>query len=311
MTGKTPLLSRLAYSDHGYAIKHSLHYLGTARIATLVTLLVLGISLALPAVFGLVVVNLKRIDVSQDDANSLTLYLHPRVSDLQGVELAGDVQKRSDIRSTRYISRDEALETFRKHSSLADATDTLEDNPLPGAIVAVMAQDDGDESRIRLLSETLSAYPEVELVKYDLNWLKRLRAILALLSRTVVLIGILLVLTALLVIGNTIRLEMLRRSDEITVSRLIGATALQIQRPFLYSGVIYGILGGVLAIALVGIVVTSLSGPAEVLSGLYGSTYKIQGLGLQYSLILLGSSTLIGLVGAWLVARWQMTKILQ
>ncbi len=310
MSGSKGILTRLAYSGHGHALRNSLNSMKRAKIATLLTLLVLGISLALPAVFGLIVTNLRKIDVSSEEANSLTLYLHPAISDLRGVELAGEIQQREDIRFTRYISRDEALEMFSKQFSLADAADTLDENPLPGAILAVMATDDDDELRVRLLSENLQSLPEVEVVKYDIRWLKRLHAILALLSRGVFLLGSLLVVTALLVIGNTIRLEMQRRSDEISVSHMIGASPGQIRRPFLYSGLIYGIGGGLLACLLVTAVILILRGPAQELSGLYGSNFRLKGLSPAHIGLLMGFSTLIGGIGAWLAVRWQIVKIM-
>lgn len=303
------LLQRLAYTPRGHALRHSLAYLGRARLATLFTLLVIGISLALPAIFSVLVGNLRALDVGSDDANSLTLYLHMRVDDLEGVELASRIQQRDDIRLTRYVSRDEALETFSRHFSLADAVDTLGENPLPGAIVAVMATEDNDEARISALSDDLSAMPEVDFVKYDLRWLKRLHALLELISRGVWLIGGLLVLTALLVIGNTIRLEMLRRADEIAVSHLVGASRRQVRRPFLYSGLIYGFSGGIFALCLVWVSVSLLRGPAAELAGLYGSGFELSGLNGAQSGVILGISTLIGLIGAWSTASWQMRQL--
>lgn len=303
------LLQRLAYTPRGHALRHSLAYLARARLATLFTLLVIGISLALPAIFSVLVNNLRTLDVGNEDANSLTLYLHMRIDDLQGVELASRIQQRDDIRLTRYVSRDEALETFSRHFSLADAVDTLGENPLPGAIVAVMATEDDDEARITALSDELSALPEVEFVKYDLRWLKRLHALLELVSRGVWLIGSLLLMTALLVIGNTIRLEMLRRSDEIAVSHLVGASRRQIRRPFLYSGVIYGFTGGILALAMVWLSIGLLQGPATELAGLYGSGFELAGLNAAQSGLILAVSTLVGLVGAWFAVRWQISRL--
>ncbi|MDO6460536.1 permease-like cell division protein FtsX [Granulosicoccaceae sp. 1_MG-2023] len=303
------LKQRFAYTPRGHALRHSLAYLSRARVATLLTLLVIGISLALPAIFSVLVTNLRSLDVGNEDANSLTLYLHMRVDDLGGVELASRIQQRDDIRMTRYVSRDEALETFSRHFSLADAVDTLGENPLPGAIIAVMATEDDDEARIAALSQELSALPEVEFVKYDLRWLKRLHALLELVSRAVWLIGGLLVMTALLVIGNTIRLEMLRRSDEIAVSHLVGASRRQIRRPFLYSGLIYGFAGGLLALCLVWLSVGLLRGPTAELAGLYGSGFELSGLNGAQSGLILAISTLVGLTGAWFAVRWQITRL--
>ncbi len=310
MRDRSGVMQRLAYSAHGHAIRHSIGYLRRAKVATAITLTVLGISLALPAIFGLFVLNLRNFDVSSEEANSLTLYLHTNVSDLRGVELAGEIQQRSDISFTNYISRDEALETFNKHFTLANATETLDENPLPGAIVAVMSNDDSDETRIDLLSSEMKNLVEIEVVKYDLRWLKRLNAILTLVSRAVILIGTLLVITALLVIGNTIRLEMLRRSDEISVSHLIGATPAQLRRPFLYSGLIYGFLGGFLAFILVTLVISILQQPASELAGLYGNSFNLKGLSLSQTASILLFSTALGIIGAWLAVRWQIQRIM-
>lgn len=310
MKDTSGFVQRLAYSAHGHAIRHSVGYLRRAKMATAITLLVLGVSLALPAIFGLFVINLSNFDISSEEANSLTLYLHTNVSDLRGVELAGEIEQRADIQFTNYISRDEALETFNKHFILVNATETLNENPLPGAIVAVMSSDDSDETRIDLLSSEMKNLPEIEVVKYDLRWLKRLNAILTLVSRAVFLIGVLLVITALLVIGNTIRLEMLRRSDEISVSHLIGATPAQLRRPFLYSGLIYGFLGGILACILVTSVILMLQAPASELAGLYGNSFNLKGLNLMQTLSILLFSTALGVIGAWLAVRWQIQRIM-
>jgi cell division transport system permease protein len=307
---KTSLWQRFSYTPYGHAIRHSLHYLISAKVATFITLLVLAISLALPAIFGLFVDNLRHVNLSRNDANSLTIYLKNTVDDLRGVELADEIQQRDEFQFTHYISRDEALETFNKNFTLADATESLDNNPLPGAIVAVMSADDDDDFRIKQLVNTIEQIAEVDLVKYDLQWLKRLNSILSLVSRAIILIGSLLVITTLLVIGNTIRLEMMRRADEIAVSQLIGASHHQIRRPFIYSGFIYGFLGGLLACLLVNLVIFSLQGPVKELSGLYSSSFSLQGLSLVQTLLMLCFSSLIGIIGAWLAVHWQISKIM-
>ncbi len=304
------LVKRLGYRSHGNALRFSYAYLRRAKLATALTFLAVGVSLALPTTFSLFVLNLKQINITQSEANTLTLYLHTQVSDLRGAELAGEIQQLDGIRFTRYVSQDEALEIFRKQFTLADAVDTLDSNPLPGAIIAEMATDDNDEIRIKLLSQRLQDIGEVELVKYDLRWLKRLNAILKLTSRGILIIGVLLVLTALLVVGNTIGLEMQRRTDEISVSHLIGASRKQLRRPFLYSGLIYGLSGGILAIIMVALVMSILNGPAQDITHLYGSNFELKGLtGLHIAFILL-ISTLIGVFAGWLAVNRHISRIM-
>ncbi len=310
MKDRNSFLMALSYTGSGNALRYSFAYFKRNKFATIITLLVLGGALALPTTFGLFVLNLKQINLSEDNANSLTLYLHTHVTDLSGAELAAKIQSLTDIRFTRYVSKDEALDTFRKQFTLADAIDTLDENPLPGAIIAEMATDDDDEIRIKLLSQQLQNYDEIELVKYDLRWLKRLNAIISLTSRAVIIIGAMLILTALLVVGNTIRLEMSTRSDEIAVSHLVGATRWQLKRPFLFSGLIYGFFGGVVAMIMVASVIFSLSTPTREISSLYGSQLQIQGISGTNFVSLLLISCLIGVLGAWIAAKLQISKIM-
>jgi len=150
------------------------------------------------------------------------------------------------------------------------------------------------------LAEKLENYPEIDLVQMDLEWVSRLRSILRISERAIFIISGLLALTVLLVIGNTIKLNIENRKAEIEVSKLIGASASYIRRPFLYTGIWYGLFGGVISLVLVHLALISFVAPVNELAKLYSSTFVISGLSIINTLLILFASSTLGLIGAWI-----------
>jgi len=200
------------------------------------------------------------------------------------------------------VLRDEALEDFRKITGFAETLETLDENPLPHVLVVTphMNLIGNPEEDMAKLAEKLEKYPEIDLVQMDLEWVSRLRSILRITERAILVISALLALTVLLVIGNTIKLNIENRKDEIKVYKLIGATDSYIRRPFLYTGVWYGLFGGVMSLVLVHIALLWFVAPVNDLAKLYGSTFVISGLGVSSTFFILLASSLLGLVGAWI-----------
>ncbi len=262
--------SQRGYTARGYAWRRTRTRLAAHPVASSVSLLVLGIVLALPVLLSFLAMALDDHRGDGDRAVTLTAYLETSVNDLDGAALASRIAARPDVQTTRYISRDEALATFEAESDLGDALDLLEENPLPGAIVitpehAVVARD-----RMQALSDEFLGLSEIVEVRYDLQWVERLQAVVSLLRVAAVLVTGFLTLTALLVIANTIRLELLARRAEREVCHLLGASRSFVNRPFLYTGVLYGLVGGVLAAAMAVVAFGLLKAPADTLAGLYG-----------------------------------------
>jgi len=268
------LVTRLAHTHRGYALAHSVAQLRTRPIATTVTLSVLALVLALPALLLFADHALGGLAQRDTVRPSVTVYLDPSLSDLEGAERAGELASRPGVERTRYLSRDEALATLQRSDELGDVLGELGDNPLPGSIVIYpdALPDEPGEARRRIgaLVERLSAEPGVDQVHYDLVWVERLGAVLSLLSVATVLLTALLLLTALTVIGNTIRLELLRRRAEREVADLLGASASFRDRPFLYTGALFGLLGGLLALVLSVVARAIVKVPADELATLYG-----------------------------------------
>jgi cell division transport system permease protein len=201
-----------------------------------------------------------------------------------------------------YISADQALGEFKKLSGFGDAVAVLDKNPLP-AVLVVRPKDASPEGA-EALQHQLAGNPAVDQVRLDLQWLRRLTAILDIVRRVTDILAALLALAVMFVVGNTIRLEIGGRRTEIEVSKLLGATDPFIRRPFLYHGAWYGLVGGLIACILVALAVSLVAAPVSRLAGLYGSAYVLQGLGILGALGLIAGGAVLGWVGSWLaVAR--------
>lgn len=289
--------------DHVRAISGTLSALARRPIGTLLTAFVIGITLALPAGLNTLVANLGQAGDTLQGSLRASLFLNDDVSAERGAELAHDITRRPGVSSARYISREQALEEFRTFSGFGEALDILKDNPLPATIV-VTPSAKLPQARTEALLKDLGTLPEVAQAKLDEKWLQRLYAILDLVQRAVLMIAGALALAVLIVVGNTIRLDIENRRDEIEVMKLIGAPNSYIRRPFLYTGLWYGLTGGILACLLVQAGVMSLVQPARQLAGLYDSQATLQGLSLNAAAGVFAAGLGLGWLGAfWAVSR--------
>jgi len=290
--------SRWMYSRRGYALTQSLRQFKRYKIASLITLIVLGITLALPIILLFASHALQQLGVKNLEGESVTAYLSSDLTDLQGASLAQQWLGRPGIRSTTYISKIEALEIFRKNSDIGNAVDVLGGNPLPGAIMIFPDSNTLSSSRIDVMVTDLQKLDSVSRVQVDLRWVKRLQAMVSLIKLVGALLAGFLTLTALLVIGNTIRLELLRRRSEMEVANLLGANRGFMNRPILYTGALYGFLGGIVASILALVAFQAVRQPAHELTALYESSFQlIMPTGSQIFMVL-AVSTLLGLAGA-------------
>lgn len=290
--------SRLAYSPRGYAWRRTLSRLAARPFASGLTLLVLGIVLALPVLLSFLAGALDDYRGSEDQSATLTAYLALDVDDLDGATLATQLAARPGILSTRYVSRDEALATFRAESDLGGALDVLDSNPLPGAIVIAPERATTGQERMQALAAEIEQISDIERVRYDLQWVERLRAVVAVARIAAALLAGFLILTALLVVGNTIRLELLDRRAEREVSHLLGAGRSFMNRPFIYTGLLYGLLGGVIAVLIAMIAFSVLKAPADELAGLYGANAGLKWPPASLIGLIPASGALLGLIGA-------------
>jgi cell division transport system permease protein len=289
--------------DHVRAISTTFAALMRRPVGTLLTAFVIGITLALPAGLNTLVANVGRAGEGVESSLRASLFLKDEVDADRGMALAKELERRPGVAAAHYISREQALEEFRSYSGFGEALDILKDNPLPATIV-VTPDARQPQARTEGLLKELAALPEVAQAKLDEKWLQRLYAILALVQRAVLMIAAALALAVLIVVGNTIRLDIENRRDEIEVMKLIGAPTSYIRRPFLYTGLWYGLTGGLLACLLVEAGVLSLVEPARKLAGLYDSQASLSGLSFDASLAVFAAGLGLGWAGAfWSVSR--------
>lgn len=289
------------FSQHERSALVSLGDLARARLATLLTVAVVGIALALPASLHLATRNLARLAQGWQQDTAMSVFIAPGVDRARINALANRLGQRSELAQVRVITPAEGLAELRAQSDLASALDLLPDNPLP-TVLALMpnAAAAAKPQALEALREALAGLPEVEAVRLDSAWVRRLHALIDLAGQASILLATLLAMAVLLVVGNTLRLEVANRRNEIELLALVGATNAFIRRPFLYAGVWYGLLGGVLAAALATLALGLIQASVSRLAGLYGTEFPIAGLDPAALVALLLGGPLLGLIGAWL-----------
>ncbi len=293
-------------------IQHAMASMGELwrnPISSLMTMAVLGVSLSLPAALQVLVKNAETITESWNNAAEISLFIDKQRSERTIQSLLTRISAYPEVSAVTYINRDQALDEFQKLSGFGEALAYLDDNPLPAVITVTPDIQHASPNAARELLKKLELEPEVSFGRLDIEWLERLQAVVRLLERTVLAIAMLLVLAVVLVIGNTIRLAIMNRRTEIEVMKLVGATESFIQRPFLYTGIWFGVIGGVLAWLIINILVWYLDGALAELLGLYGSELEMQTLTLIElgELVLLAS--FLGWLGSYLSVRQHLRAI--
>lgn len=293
---------RAYFARHAQTLVGSLGRIVGQPFATLMTMGVVAIALALPLLLNVFLSNGRMVSSSWNDAFDLSVYMEKKAGTARSTALAHELRQRSDVAAVRVITADQALAQFRSDSGFGQALGALTDNPLPDTLVVTPTLLASTPQGTQALKSTLAAMAGVQGVQLDTDWVKRLHAMLDIMRRVVVLTGCLLGAGVVLIVGNTIRLDILNRRAEIEVMKLVGASDGFARRPFLYSGIWYGLGGGILALILVAAAVALLAQPIDDLAKLYGSPFHLRGLGLSTSLGVLGLAAGLAWFGSWLAA---------
>lgn len=294
---------------HVQTLVGSLGRLWQQPFATMLTIVVIGIALALPACLHVLVQNVRVASGGWNSALDISVYMKPDATLEQAKRAADRIEQRRDVDSVTLIEADVALAEFRRNSGFGAALDALKDNPLPHALVVRPDSEFRDAARVQTLSAELRKIDGVDIVQLDTEWVSRFNAILDVIRRGVFLAAVLFALGILVIIGNTIRLDIENRRDEIEVTKLVGGSDAFVRRPFLYNGVWYGLAGGLIAGAIVAVVVAVLSAPVQRIAGLYGSRFELQGVGLAGWAALLAGGALLGWLGSFVVATRELREI--
>lgn len=307
---KTMRLSPKTWATrHVQTLVGSLGRLYQQPFATFMTIAVIGIALAMPAGLHLFVVNGTNLGGRWDSAVDIAVYLKDGTSLDDTRTLADTWAGRDDVDAVQVVPADQALNDFKAGSGFGGAFEGLAENPLPHTIVVRPAVDRVDAEQVTQLERALAAAPQVELVQADTRWVQRFYAIIEIVRRLVTVATLALGLAVLVIIGNTIRLDIYNRREEIEIAKLIGATDAFIRRPFLYSGTWYGLGGSLVALLMIGLLLMLVQGPVTRLAGLYGSSFEVAGLGAGTAMLIMLAGAGLGWLGSWIAAARHIRRL--
>jgi cell division transport system permease protein len=284
--------------NHGRALRIALRRLIAAPLITLLSLLAIGVALALPAGGQMLLNNVQRLMGSTSATPQISVFMATDAGRGAATELGARLKKHPAVKQQRFLPREDTLQRMKANAGLREVIDVLPNNPFPDAFI-VTAIDD-QPATLDLLVEEFRQWPKVAHVQLDSAWARRLEALLRLGRNAVTLLGGLLATGLIAITFNIIRMQVLTHRAEIEVSQLLGATNGFICRPFLYFGALLGFAGGATAWLLIAAAAWWLRTPLDELLHLYEFTYSLQSLSLADAALLLGIATGLGWLGALL-----------
>jgi cell division transport system permease protein len=283
---------------HAHALVSSCGHLARHGTATTLTVIVMGLALALPLALELLVRNVHAATGDFSAAIGLSVYLKPQVSEQSARQLVAHLAARSDVASVELITATQGLEELRTQAGLGAALDALSENPLPNVLAIRPTSAALDAARLQTLRSAVAAWPEVDSVQLDQDWVTRFSAILALLQRIAWITAGLLAVGVIAVVGNTIRLEVRSRAAQIEVTQLVGGSAAFVRRPFLYTGALYGLIAGLIAWGIVEGAQLALAPYVARLASAYGERFALSGPSIRE----LAALAVVGIGLGWLGA---------
>ncbi|HFF1653420.1 TPA: permease-like cell division protein FtsX [Providencia rettgeri] len=269
-------------------------------LATFLTIMVIAISLTLPSLCYVVWKNVSQAAAQWYPTPQLTVYLDKSLDEQGGQNVVTQLQSLEGVDHVNYLSRDQAMSEFRSWSGFSTALDMLEENPLPAVAIITPKIDFEGSDVLTTLRDRVGQVDGIEEVRMDDSWFARLAALTSLVGKIASVIGLLMIVSLFLVIGNSVRLNIFARRDTINVMKLIGATDGFIMRPFLNGGIVLGGVGAIISLIMTFLLVWQLgSGVAQVAS-VFGTQFHIEGLLWEESLLILLLSAMVGWIAAWL-----------
>lgn len=290
------------FSRHAQALVAAFGRILRRPLGSLLTILVIAIALTLPGILWLVVKNAQAATGAITSSLEIAVYFKTDTALTRAEQLAATTRQRRDVARATLVSAEEGLAEFRQYSGFGAALDALEGNPLPHVLTVEPQPQASSPESIETLRKYLEAWPEVDVVQLDGEWVKRLAAILDLAQQAVTIFAVLLGLGVLVLVGNAIRVEIGVRRAEIEVTKLVGGSNAFVRRPFLYSGLVFGCLGGATAVAVLLALTELLGAPVARLAALYGDGFLLAGPTTIEGLALVGGTATLGWLGAWIGA---------
>ncbi|HEX7324753.1 MAG TPA: permease-like cell division protein FtsX [Rhodanobacteraceae bacterium] len=263
--------------QHGWCLRHSLRRLARKPLGSLLTVLVMGLSWALPLAFYMLLTNVQHLAAAVSDSQSISVFLKQSVAAEEATTVAQDLRQRADVASVGVRTPQQGLDELAAAQGFGSVVKQLPANPLP-FVLLLQPRAGTTRAAVGKLVMALQAMPQVELVQDNGQWRARLDALVALGRRVTILLALLLGAAAVLVIGNTVRLDIRGRADEIGVQQLLGASPAFVRRPYLYEGAWYGLGAGLVAVVVVLVLEAVLAAPVGNLVASYSGHLRFGGL---------------------------------
>ena len=294
---------------HAQSFVYSLGQYYRNLLSSILTTAVIGISLALPGGFYLLLENAQQVTAGWGGSIQITAFLKPDIDDTVANTFVSRLLDSPNIEAAKFINRDQALAEYKELSGFSEVIDLLDENPLPSIVIIFPKIDALTEGKDRQIIDFIVSQPEVEVAQYDQQWVKRLYGIIEIIQRFVIIFSAFIGVGVLLIIGNTIRMAIYHHRSEIEITKLFGATDHFIRRPFLYSGFWYGLSGGISAWLLLTITLQFLKQPVSRLAELYASEFSLANLTIIEALIMLACGIFLGLFGSWISVQRHIRTI--
>lgn len=283
--------------QHAWCLRDSLRQLARRPFGTALTIVVMGLALALPLAFYLLLVNVQHLATALGDSQSVNVFLKADVAADGADKLATTLRARADVGTVTVRTPRQGLEELAAMQGFGDAIKSLQDNPLP-FVLLIEPRAGTDRGQVEKLVAAVRAMPGVDLVQDNGQWRARLDALIAVGQRVTLLLAVLLSAAAVLVIGNTVRLDIRSRANEIIVQQLIGASAGFVRRPYLYEGAWYGLAAGLVAVLLVLLLEVALAVPVRELVASYTGRLHFGGLSWATLCVAWAIAVVLGWFGA-------------
>lgn len=295
--------------NHAHGLFSSLGRLSRSPFSSVLTVLVLAVAIALAGCFYIVVANIQQLTGNLQASNQMSLFLRDNISDAAGQKLADQLRQNVNVEGIKFITKQQAMDEFKAHSGFGDALKALDSNPLPSVIQVLPKNTLQGSAEIEQLMSEFKQLQQVDFVQVDMQWVERVQTIMLIASRGVTVVSILLGFAVTFITGNTIRLELQNRQDEVFISKLVGATEAFIQRPFLYTGFWLGFIAGFLAWLIITIMLLILETPVEKLSTLYNGSFELLFLSFSEFILMIMIAAILAVIGSWAVLHHQLRQI--
>ena len=296
---------------HSYSFFSSLGVLVNHKVGTLMTVLVLGIAMVLPLGLYMTLSNLDGMDLRQDEWSAITVFFKQGTTQEEVNRVAAELEQRFKPYAVAVISPAEGMADFRDASGFGKSLDMLEENPLPWVMQVSPQQGSTEEveAQVGELTGFLESINSIEVTQFDYKWLQRLGRMMELGQAAVTVLVLVFGLAVIVVVANTIRLDVASHAEEIEILALVGAGNAFVRQPFLYTGLWYGLMGGLLAVLLLGFTMLYLGRPLGLLLETYGTVFDLRGLGIRQSLWVLAGGGFLGWLGAWISVQRYLRRL--